>query len=333
MSDSFNILILSCGTRNRIVEYFKKALAGKGQVIATDCSQLAPALYDADRHYIVPRTDHPDYLDYILSICQSNRVKAVMSLIDLELGLLAKHRQDFLNLGATPIISSPAAVEMCYDKYQMFCFLVENGFRTASSYIDLNAFYADREAGKIDFPVFIKPVKGSASIDISKAESRLELEVLFNRCEGLMIQEYMYGTEYGLDMYVDMLSAQPAAIFAKEKIAMRAGETDKSVSVKDERLFSLVARLAEQVGLQGVVDIDVFEVNGQYYISEVNPRFGGGYPHAYECGVDIPAMILNNLKGFANPPQIGQYEAGIYMLKYNDLKTGIIKAGQFQVAD
>lgn len=50
-----NILILSCGTRNKIVQYFKKELGGRGQVMATDCSELAPALYDADKHFIVPR--------------------------------------------------------------------------------------------------------------------------------------------------------------------------------------------------------------------------------------------------------------------------------------
>ena len=49
-----NILILSAGTRNKVVQYFKKALNGDGRVIATDCSNLAPAIYDADKYYIVP---------------------------------------------------------------------------------------------------------------------------------------------------------------------------------------------------------------------------------------------------------------------------------------
>ncbi|MFP3422199.1 ATP-grasp domain-containing protein, partial [Bacillus sp. SIMBA_161] len=84
------------------------------------------------------------------------------------------------------------------------------------------------------------------------------------------------------------------AIFAKEKLKMRAGETDKSVSVKDEKLLYLVANLVKIAGFQGVIDIDVFKKNNEYYISEVNPRFGGGYPHAYECGVNIPKMIINN---------------------------------------
>ena len=50
----------------------------------------------------------------------------------------------------------------------------------------------------------------------------------------------MDGIEYGADVYVDMISNEPVAIFTKEKIKMRAGETDKSVSIKDEKLFDLI---------------------------------------------------------------------------------------------
>ena len=58
-----NILIASCGTRNKIVQYFKQALRGRGKVVATDCSPNAPALYEADVHYIVPRITEENYLD------------------------------------------------------------------------------------------------------------------------------------------------------------------------------------------------------------------------------------------------------------------------------
>ena len=67
------------------------------------------------------------------------------------------------------------------------------------------------------------------------------------------------------------------------------------------------------------MDIDIFEINGQYYISEVNPRFGGGYPHAYECGVDHMRLIYANLKGNVNKKNIGTYEDGVCMMKYNEV--------------
>ncbi|HAS92689.1 MAG TPA: carbamoyl phosphate synthase [Clostridiales bacterium] len=315
-----NILILSCGTRNKIVQYFKKELGERGLVMATDCSELAPALYDADKYFIVPRINEEDYLDVILSICKENNIKAVLSLIDPELNLLAAHKQDFLDIGTMPIISDYGAVEMSFNKYEMYKFLIENEFRTPKSYIDNVEFYKDIQAGEISFPVFVKPVRGSASININKVTSKEEIELLFARYDNLIFQEFMDGIEYGADVYIDMIAGETVAIFTKEKIMMRAGETDKSVSVKDEKLFELIKRFVKKAGFKGIIDIDIFKVNGEYYISEVNPRFGGGYPHAYECGVNIPKMIINNIDGKTNDEVIGNYDEGIYMMKFNELK-------------
>lgn len=320
MNDAINILILSCGTRNKIVQYFKKELGNRGLVMATDCSELAPALYDADKYFIVPRMDKDGYLDVILSICKDNNIKAVLSLIDPELSLLAEHKNDFLSIGTIPIVSDYEVVELCFDKNDMYEFLMKNDFKTIRSYVNKDEFYNDVEAGIIDFPVFVKPVKGSASININKVNSKEEIELLFNSFDNLIIQEFMDGSEYGADVYIDMISGEPVTIFTKEKIKMRAGETDKSISVKDEKLFELIKRFAKKVGFKGIIDIDIFKVNGEYYISEVNPRFGGGYPHAYECGVNVPGMIINNLEGKENQGLIGQYDEDVYMMKFNEIK-------------
>ena len=100
---------------------------------------------------------------------------------------------------------------------------------------------------------------------------------------------------------------------------MRAGETDKAVSFKDTKLFALIEKFVSDSGWRGQIDIDIFEVGGEYFISEVNPRFGGGYPHAYECGCDHMIMILKNLVGEKNEKRIGNYESNIYMMKYNEV--------------
>lgn len=320
MNNQMNILILSCGTRNKIVQYFKKELGGRGQIMVTDYSELAPALYDADKHFIVPKMGEEGYLDIILSICIENNIKAVLSLIDPELSLLAKNRQAFLDIGTTPIISDYDVVELCFDKYEMYEFLINNGFKTIRSYIDKKEFYDDVESGIINYPVFVKPVRGSASININKVNSKEEVELLFNQFDNLMIQELIDGIEYGADCYIDMMTNEPVAIFTKEKIKMRAGETDKSVSMKDDKLFEQIKRFVKKAGFKGIIDVDIFKVNGEYYISEVNPRFGGGYPHGYECGVNIPRMIIENIIGNKNKDEIGQYDEGVYMMKYSEVK-------------
>lgn len=314
-----NILILSSGTRNKVVQYFKKALAGSGRVICTDMSSLAPSLYEADKFYTVPRMTAPGYIDVILDICKKEAIGGVLSLIDPELSLLAENKDKFAAVGTTVIGSSYELCEMSLDKFQMYQWLTSHGYRCAKSYMDKQAFYADVDAGKISYPVFVKPARGSASIAISKVYDRETIELLFSHSDGLMIQEFLDGQEIGADVYIDLITKKVVSIFTKKKILMRAGETDKAVSFRDEKLFRLIQQFAEEAGFLGQIDIDIFRIDGEYFISEVNPRFGGGYPHAYACGCDHMKLILNNLKGIANQCQIGSYEEDVCMMKYNEV--------------
>ena len=161
---SINILILSAGTRNKVVQYFRKNLADRGSVIATDMSTLAPAIYGADKYYIVPPMSKPEYLGIILDICKKEKVSGVLSLIDPELSLLAEHKAEFEAVGTTVIGSSYELCEMSLDKFQMYRWLVSHGYKCAKSYMDKEAFFADVDAGLIRYPVFVKPARGSASI-------------------------------------------------------------------------------------------------------------------------------------------------------------------------
>lgn len=314
-----NILILSVGTRNKVVQYFKKELYGKGNVVCTDCSPIAPALYEADKYYVVPRITEEGYIDIILDICKKESIGAVLSLIDPELSLLAAHEKQFATIGTMVIGSAYDLCEMALDKFRMYQWLSEHGYMCAKSYMEKEKFYRDIEKGKIKYPVFVKPVRGSASLSITKVYDQELLEVLLKREENLMIQEFVEGQEIGADVYIDMLSGEVVSIFTKKKIVMRAGETDKSVSFKDKKLFDLIERFVKESGYKGQIDIDIFEKDGEYYISEVNPRFGGGYPHAYECGCNHMKLIYNNSQGITNEKNIGEYEENVYMMKYSEV--------------
>lgn len=310
-----NILILSAGTRNKVIQYFKKALAGKGNVIATDMSDIAPAVYEADKFYKVPRMTEDGYIDIIFDICKKENISAVLSLIDPELSLLAENEEKFAELGVKVVGSSYELCEMSLDKYRMYKWLAEHGYKCARSFMDFDEF---KKSG-IVYPVFVKPAKGSASISIAKAEDEKTARFLFEQNDGMMVQEYLAGQEIGADVYIDMISGEVISIFTKKKLVMRAGETDKAVSFKDEKLFSLIEKFVKEAGYTGQIDIDIFDVDGEYYISEVNPRFGGGYPHAYECGCNHMDLIVNNLEGKANKKSIGAYNEDIYMMKYNEI--------------
>lgn len=315
-----NILILSCGTRNKLVRFFKETFHARGgRVVVTDCSPWAPALYEADAFYIVPSMREVGYLDEIGRICRKEKIDALIPLFEDELDLLAQNRERFEAQGIRAIVSDAESVALCRDKYRFFKHLEKNGIPAMFTCDSLEAFDRARAEGKIDFPVFIKPVRGCGSVGISRVDCRELLEVLCRYSgEELLIQQYADGEEFGADVYVDLLSGQMTSVFVKKKVRMRAGETEKSVSVKDGALFELIGRTVSTLKLAGPIDMDIFKVDGRYYISEINPRFGGGYPHAWHAGVRFPELIAQNLSGQETERKIGTYEEGLCMMKFSD---------------
>ncbi len=312
------ILIVSCGTRNQLTRFFKREPSTEW-VAAADCSPYAPALYEADAYYIVPKMSEPEYIPMILDICKKERINAILPLQEDELMLMAEHRTVFEEAGVTLIVSPPDVVELCRDKYLFYQYLKERKLPCLKTWENLREFQRDYEDKRVSFPVFVKPKRGCGSIGISRVDSMELLQVLDKYSEEpLMIQQFCTGEEFGADIYVDLLDGRLKAVFVKKKLRMRAGETEKSVSCKNEELFGLIQRTVEGLALKGPVDMDIFLLDGRFYISEINPRFGGGYPHAYGCEVNFPKLIANNIHGNVNEDEIGNYEENICMMKYQD---------------
>ena len=313
-----NLLILSCGTRDLLVRYFKKS--SFDNVIGADCSELAPALYEADRYYIIPRMSDPQYFDAVFEICQKEGIRAVLPLQEDELQLIAENRKRFEDRGIRVIVSEAETIELCRDKYHFLNYMESQEIPVLKSYEELEEFQKDYEQGKIDFPVFVKPVRGAGSIGAMKVMCMEVLEVLCTHSEEpLLIQEFCEGQEFGVDAYIDMVSGETVALFAKEKLRMRAGETEKSITCQKEDLRAFALRVIDKMNLSGPVDMDIFQKEGTYYISEINPRFGGGFPHAYACGMDTPNYLARNMQGIPNESHLEEEYDEVYVLKYSDI--------------
>ena len=134
-----------------------------------------------------------------------------------------------------------------------------------------------------------------------------------------IIQELMTGGDCDADVYVDCISHEVVSVFSKRKIETRIGGASKTISFKDPALFDFVKEVVGVLELSGPCDMDFFYKDGQYYLSEINPRFGGAYLHAYGAGVDFVKYILRNMDGQANEPEIGNYDEGVLMLMYDDV--------------
>lgn len=315
-----SVLFCSVGRRSKLLIDFKKSQESI-RIIATDNSKYAPALYFADKPVIAPRIDDDCYLKFILDLCDESDVKAITTLIDPEIEFLAENRVLLIDKGVLPLCPSLKTAKLCFDKFEMYKYLTLNGIPTVLTYGDLESFENALSCNEISFPVFIKPRSGSASVGAEKIEDldTLKLKYKDNQKHNYIIQELMVGEDIDADVYVDCLSQKATSAFLKKKIETKIGGASKTISFKDERLFKLIKKIVEAFEFYGPIDMDFFYKDGIYYLSEINPRFGGAYIHAYGAGVDFFKMIVNNINGIENMPDFGSYQDDIVMMMYDDV--------------
>lgn len=314
-----NILFCSVGRRGELIKDFKSSMGDAVKIVATDNSRYAPAIYLADKQYQVPLINDEKYIEIIIDICKKENIQAITTFIDPEITILSQNRKLFEDLGIEVLAPYEMTAELCFDKFKMYEYLKENNINTVKTYKSFKDFYLDYQNNYIDFPVFVKPRTGSGSVGASKVENIKELEILCQNSPDLIIQEYMDGLDLDADIYVDTISHKAVSIFTKKKIETKIGGANKTVSFKDEKLFEFIKEIVSKFQFNGPIDMDFFYKDGKYYMSEVNPRFGGAYLHAYGAGVDFIQLINNNINGIENKVNIGDYEDGIVMMMYDSV--------------
>ena len=309
-----NVLFTCAGRRGFIIRAFKEVLNSSGQVFACDASPDAPALQIANKGFIVPPADAYNYLDALLAICREERVRLLIPALEPELPLLAEHRARFLGIGTLPLVSSAEIVALCYDKLETAKFLERCGLTVPQTYVELDAARDALSRGEIIFPLVVKPRWGVGSIGLAIAENDQELKRAFQIAEKqiarsflaqasagaprecVLIQEQLSGEEYGLDIIND-LNGRYVCTLAKRKLRMRAGQTDRAVTVKDESFENLGELIGEHLGHVGILDCDLFATDNGYRVIDLNPRIGGGYPFSHVAGANVPAALIAWIKG------------------------------------
>lgn len=331
-----NILFTCAGRRNYLINYFKEALKGEGKVFATDMQLTAPALVDADVALQVPAIYNNEYIPSLLEIVKTNNINAVISLNDLELPILSEHKKQIEALGARVIVSDEEAIKIAFDKWETVKFLEQFGLKTPKTFIDFKEAKKAIESDELKFPLVIKPRWGSASIGIDFPETMEELELVYKLQSirlkrtilaeaskedidhAILIQEKIPGKEYGMDVLNDF-EGKYVGTFVREKLQMRSGETDKAISVIDSRFHEVGKIIGDNLKHIGNLDCDVFEHNGELFVLELNPRFGGGYPFSHEAGNNTAAIYIEWLKGNKDIAQHSNYKEGIMFSKCDRL--------------
>jgi carbamoyl-phosphate synthase large subunit len=306
-----NVLITAASRRVPLVRAFRRALdqLGGGSVIVTDVNPLSPAVYAADRAFRVPLATDRGYVDQIRTICAALGVRLVVPTIDDELEPFAAAAPEFAAVGVCVAVSPLQTTATCNDKYATCRVLADKGVAAAASYLP-QELPADTR-----FPLFIKPRFGRGGVSAFPVRNARELSFFRDYVPQPVMQEYLDGPEFTLDMLCDF-TGRPLSIVPRERLVIRAGVTDRGRTSKDPALIELAEACAAALPFAGAVNIQCRVVNGRPVVFEINPRFSGGIPLTIEAGADFPLMLGELARGTRLAPTIGHFRENVLMTSY-----------------
>ncbi len=315
---AFNILFTSVGRRVALIECFRAALHSlslEGKLVGVDMSRMAPAMHVMDHAYQVPPVSSKEYISKLLDICQRENVRLLVPLIDLELSVLSQHSESFREIGTTVLVSDPTTIEIASDKRKTLEFFLSQGLETPRVFdVTGSATLSD-----LPYPLILKPAMGSSAMDVTRIDNRRTLEFYRDRLHSPMLQEYVQGQEFTLDILVDF-HGQVRCVVPRKRMEVRAGEVSKAVTVRDHLIINMGKRVAEALpGALGPITVQGFLTEDRRFkLIEINARFGGGHPLSIRAGADFPRWIIEMMMDAPGSIDSDGWRSGLVMLRYDE---------------
>ncbi len=308
-----NVLISSASRKVELIRAFQKALAqeGGGKVVAIDASPLAPALYFADEHFLVPLSNSAEFLDVMLRICKQYNIRLIVPTRDEELLFFAEHKYKFADINTIVMISDLESVRICQDKRLFIKFCQERNISIPKTY-ESNSLPPN-----INYPLFIKPCFGKSSYMTKRINSKEELKLALEQIPNPLIQQFIQAPEYSVDIFADF-SGKIISVVPRERIRTFGGESFVSRTSLNSSIIQESIRLIIELGLIGHNTIQCFFDSDIVKFIEVNPRFGGAANLGFAAGTFTPLFLVKLLKGEKLQPRIGEFKDNYVMLRYTE---------------
>jgi carbamoyl-phosphate synthase large subunit len=308
-----SVLLTCAGRRASLLGFFESAAHNlDGRALAADCNPLAPTLYLADAGFHLPRVLDPEYISNLLALVERENIQLVVPTIDTELPVLSRNAKPFETNGCLALISSPRFVDITSDKWLTVAACAEAGIRSPRSWLSDGL-----DLHELPEQIFIKPRNGSASQNAYSLK-REHLKEMLSLVPNAIIQENLDGDEITIDALLD-LTGQPIHFVPRRRMRTLGGESIEGVTIDDDEIRPWVVRVLEfasALGGRGPLTLQAFLTRTGPVLTEINARFGGGFPLTYAAGGHYPEWILRNLSGETLTPCFGSYRKGLYMTRY-----------------
>lgn len=327
-----NILLTSVGRRSYLVDYFKQALGGRGQVIGINMFADAAGMQAADIALVSPPANSDEYLPFILDVCQRYEIGFLCSLHDLDVFMLSKHHQQLDAAGIVNALPSEEWGRITLDKYECTKVFEQAGIGVPWTSLSLDEAITELSGGRIRYPLIVKARVGFGSLGLKRCHNESELREAYRGAsqqveasgathyidlppsECVIIQEVIQGAEICIGVVND-LKGNYQTHFACEIHTMRAGESDWATSLAREAVGELPHKVSQLTRHAGIWGIDCLSDQGTLKVIDVNPRFTGDYPFHHLAGANIPAALLALVEGETPDPAWFRSNSGIKFYK------------------
>lgn len=309
-----NVLISCVGKRSDLVTSFKESLSNKGKLIAVDVNDKSTGLQYADKSYVSPLFSSKNYIDWMLDICIKESIQFIISFNVSDLLILTNNKSKFEEINCKVISGTSDSIMKTYDKYKLYLMCRENSLPYVQTIL-AEDFIID---GKNKFPLIIKPRFGSGSRGVMIVKNlndfHLALKEIKNVKTEFIIQEFIEGQEFGLDVVND-LQGDFQALYVRSKIEMKNGETHAAITESPEEWESYAQSISSILGHEGTIDMDVITHKGSKYLIDINYRFGGGYIFNQIAGANTPKAYVSWMQNENAEKSCFNYEIGVKRIR------------------
>ena len=248
-----------------------------------------------------PRFGDGRFKPFLLELVAARNVNVVVPCIDRATVALSRVCPELSNLGAEAVVSTERLCEQMYDKALAERFFVEHQLPTP---------------GKQEYPLIAKPRCGASSQGqfVFQEPEQYQTWRKYHDPQDYLVQNYLEGTEYSVDAYVDKQGRLVDAV-SRIRMVVSGGESMVTRTDRNDRVLELTGRVLEQPGWRGPLTLQVIDTPSASYLIEVNPRVGSGVPCSIEAGLDVPRWIIREHLGRPIPAGPIRWQSGLCMTR------------------
>lgn len=312
---AINLLLLAPHWRVSLVQAFQKAKTRRqvsGKIVGADSDSLAASLNVVDASHTLPSFDDPACKNKLAKICNSEAINAVLPMTNKAIEFLDRHRKDFDEGNRLAYLQSSQTIAICHDKQELAGFFAGEGILTpatgsAKMFAEMNAY-----------PLIAKPKRGEGGKENFMIATKRDLDFYAQKYPRHILQKFIAGEEYTVDWFSDQ-SGNPKLIVPRIRQAVRGGEVMVSKICMDPEIIALVERVGLLLKLKGPANLQgIRDENGQFFLTDVNLRFGSGAIHCIAVGGDMPEYIYRDLADEADSIPNPDIINGNIMTRFHD---------------